>query len=65
MAEKVDTERGMRGSPAEEVKFGDISNEALTSEEDKRILRKIDRWYVHHPTMLYARLHAQLTPRDP
>ncbi|KID73647.1 uncharacterized protein G6M90_00g002380 [Metarhizium brunneum] len=44
MAEKVDTERGMRRSPAEEVKFGDISNEALTPEEDKRILRKIDRW---------------------
>lgn len=63
MAEKVDTERGMRSSPAEEVKFGDISNEALTPEEDKRILRKIDRWYVSSPD--YALLPLECSTNAP
>lgn len=46
MAEKSDIERDMSVSKTEDVKFGEISNETLSPEEDKRLLRKIDRWYV-------------------
>lgn len=52
MTEKNDIERDTSVSQNEDVKFGEMSNEVLSPEEDKRILRKIDRWYVvcseHH-----------------
>ncbi|KAG8405861.1 hypothetical protein J3459_020912 [Metarhizium acridum] len=54
MAEKVDIERIMRGSQAEVVKLGEISNQTLTPEEDKRILGKIDRWLL--PVMAFSYL---------
>lgn len=46
MTEKNDIERDTSVSQNEDVKLGEISNETLSPEEDKRILRKIDRWYV-------------------
>lgn len=46
MGEKTDIEREIGALPGDEdVKLGDISNETLSPEEDRRILRKIDRWY--------------------
>ncbi|OAQ60043.1 major facilitator superfamily transporter [Pochonia chlamydosporia 170] len=54
MAEKTDIERDMSVSKTEDVKFGEISNETLSPEEDKRLLRKIDRWLL--PVMAFSYL---------
>ncbi|KAK2594721.1 hypothetical protein QQS21_007571 [Conoideocrella luteorostrata] len=52
--EKPDVERDTAISPAEEVKFDDASNETLSPDEDKRLLRKIDRWLL--PVMAFSYL---------
>ncbi|KAK3191320.1 hypothetical protein K4F52_002530 [Lecanicillium sp. MT-2017a] len=52
MAGIPDIERDISVSKGEDVKLDEVSNETLSPEEDKRILRMIDRWLL--PVMAFS-----------